>query len=138
MGLRSLKELFDEQFYTDMPGGIMQALGQLFQGDLKLYVCPALDATGTLVNPADHQVSPRLRHLYAHLVENNRIESMTGFDHKLLKIFSREVLSQIQAGDPGWEAVVPAPAAAVIKLRGLFGSDSTASERTCRTPAVTR
>ena len=57
MGLRNLKELFDEQFYTDLPGGILQALGQLFQGDLKLYVCPALDPTGQIVNPVDHQVA---------------------------------------------------------------------------------
>jgi len=130
MGLRNFKELFDEQFYTDMPGGILQALGQLFQGDLKLYVCPALDAaSGKLTNPTDYQVTPHLRHLYAHLLDNNLIESMTGIDDKLLRILAREVLSNIQNGNPAWETVVPPAAVELIKKRGLFGHNSEANAK---------
>jgi hypothetical protein len=119
MGLRNLRELFDEQFYTDVPGGILQALGQLFQGDLKLYVGPEL--AGKIVGPADFVPAPPLRHLYAHLRDNNLVQDLTGIDEKLLRIFGNEVLAKIQSGDPAWEQAVPAEVAALIKQRGYFG-----------------
>jgi hypothetical protein len=121
MGLRNIRELFDDQFYTDTPGGILQALGQLFQGDVKLYVCPAIDpAEGLIINPESHSVPPHLHHLYAHLLVNHRIETIA-VDPALLRIYSRDVIRQIQAGDPRWEQVVPAPVAARIKQRHYFG-----------------
>lgn len=121
MGLRNLKELFDERFYTDTPGGILQALGQLFQGDVKLYVTPAIDPEqGLVVNPESFAPPRHLMHLYGHLIENQRIETMP-VPQDLLRIYSREVLDQIQRGDPRWETVVPAPVAAMIRQRRYFG-----------------
>jgi hypothetical protein len=121
MGLRNLKELFDEQFYTDMPGGILQALGQLFQGDLKLYVCPAIDIkTDLTISPEDYQVPPALQHLYAHLLENNLVEAINGFDKNLLRTYSREVIANIQCGNPAWEQAVPPTAVELIKRNKFF------------------
>jgi hypothetical protein len=120
MGLRNLAELFDEQFYVDVPGGIFQALGELFQGDLKLAICPAIDpTTGQIVTPENFQVAPHLRHLYAHLLDNQLVESMA-VDESLLKIYSRDVLAKIQSGDPAWESMVPAAGVQLIKQRGFF------------------
>jgi hypothetical protein len=31
MGLRNVRELNDQQYYTDMPGGVLQAMGELFR-----------------------------------------------------------------------------------------------------------
>lgn len=118
MGLRNLRELFDEKFYDGVPGGILYAFGQLFQGDVKLYICPALD-NGKLVRPQDFQPAPHLRHLYAHLWENHFIEPIA-VDESLLKIYSRDVLAKIRSGDPVWETMVPEPAVKLIKQRGLF------------------
>ncbi len=121
MGLRNLKELLDEQFYTDVPGGIFQALGQLFQGDLKLYVCPALDTTtGNVINPETLAVAERLRHLYAYLLDNYLLEAIP-VDEPLLKLYSREILAQIQSGDPAWEQTVPPSVVKMIKDRQFFG-----------------
>jgi hypothetical protein len=120
MGLRNVCELNDEQYYTDVPGGILQAMGELFQGDVKLYVCPALDSTGNVVTPADFKAPPHLTHLYAHLLDNQLVETMT-VDESLLKIYAREVLAGIQSGDAAWERLVPAPVVRVIKERQLFG-----------------
>jgi len=119
MGLRNIRDLNDEQFYTDVPGGILQAMGELFQGDVKLYVCPALEA-GRPVRPEDYQVPPHLRHLYAHLWDNQLIETIP-IDTALLTIYSSEVLAKIQSGDAAWEKLVPAPVVQVIKERKLFG-----------------
>jgi hypothetical protein len=38
-----------------------------------------------------------------------------------MDIFSRDVLNKIQTGEPGWDYMVPAKAAAIIKERHLFG-----------------
>lgn len=121
MGLRNLRDLFNEQYYTDLPGGILQALGELFQGETKLYVCPALDpATGQIVNPQEFQAPAPLRHLYAHLLANQRIETIA-VDEPLLGLYARTVLAQIQRGDPAWEQAVPTPVANLIKQRHYFG-----------------
>src|SRR5207302_8798810 len=40
MGVPSLFELFDEKYYTQLPGGILESFGRLFKNDLKLYVYP--------------------------------------------------------------------------------------------------
>src|ERR1043166_941626 len=121
MGLRNVRELFDEEFYTDTPGGILQAIGELFQGDIKLYVCPAIDTTtGKIVSPENFQVPPHLRHVYAHLLDNKLLETIP-VDESMLSIYARDVLGKIQSGDPAWEKMVPAPVVEIIKGRKFFG-----------------
>ena len=121
MGLRNVRDLNDEKFYTDLPGGILQAMGELFQGDIKLYVCPAIDTTtGKIITPADFKVPPHLKHLYAHLMENKLVETIP-VDDPLLKIYSRDVLDKIQSADAAWEKMVPAPVVQMIKERKFFG-----------------
>ena len=36
----SIRELFDEEYYADLPGGILKTFGGLFKNDLKMYVYP--------------------------------------------------------------------------------------------------
>ena len=49
MGVPSLREIFEEKYYTDLEGGILEAVGRLFKNDLRLYVYPAQDpATGSI------------------------------------------------------------------------------------------
>jgi hypothetical protein len=121
MGLRNGRQLYDEHYYDDMPGGILQALGELFQGDIKLYVCPAIDTTtGKIVAPVDFKPPSHLTHLYAHLLDNNLLETIP-VDNTLLSIFSRDVLDKIQSGDPSWEKMVPSPVVQMIKERKFFG-----------------
>src|SRR4029079_19602699 len=38
MGAGSLRELFDEQFYTHLNCGILESFGRLFKNDLKLFI----------------------------------------------------------------------------------------------------
>ena len=40
MGVPSLIELFDEKYYAQLPGGILESFGRLFKNDLKIYVYP--------------------------------------------------------------------------------------------------
>ena len=121
MGLRTLREVFQEEYYRDLEGGILEALGRLFKNDLKLYVHPQKDRdSGALVTAEMLSVAQHLRHLYAYLIENRFIEGLQGVNEAYLSILPQEVLTKIQSGDPAWEAMVPPQVSQIIKDRKLF------------------
>jgi hypothetical protein len=122
IGLVRLRDVLDEKFYTDMPGGLMESLGQLFKNGAKLYVYPSLDKkTGQLTTIGNLDVAPHLRHLYAHLVENQFIVDIKNYDVNRLKIYSGEVLAKIHAGDESLAQLIPPQIFEVIKAKQLFG-----------------
>ncbi len=149
LGINNLLEVFNEQYYDNLPGGILEACGRLFKEGTKMYVYPmkgsgynryiaeqAGKAAGAgaaapppgmpipgdwLITAQNLQVKIHLRNLYAYLIENHFIEPLLGFHTENLGIFSRDVLKRITDGDPSWEKMVPPAAAAIIKGRGLWG-----------------
>jgi hypothetical protein len=122
MGVPTLKEIFDEKYYADLNGGILESFGRMFKNDLKLYVYPLLEPkTGALISAANLRVAPNLRHLHAYLIENRFIEGLRDYDEKVLSIFSRDVLQKLRSGDTSWEKMVPAEVAEKIRERHLFG-----------------
>jgi len=126
MGVPTLRELFDERYYADLDGGILESFGRLFKNDLKIYAYPLLDAkTNALITAGNLRVAPHLRHLCAYLVENRLIESIRDFDPQCLRIYSRDVLARIRSGDPLWEEMTPPAVAELIKSRGLLGYRAT-------------
>jgi hypothetical protein len=121
LGLVRLRDVMNEKFYTDMPGGLMESLGQLFKNGAKLYVYPSLDKrTGQITTVENLDVAPNLRHLYAHLLENKFIEHLE-CDPELLDIYSGDVLAKIHAGDESLARLIPPPVFEVIKSKKLFG-----------------
>jgi hypothetical protein len=122
MGVQSVRDLFSEEFYKGLEGGILEAFGRLFTRDLRLYVYPLLEqATGELTTAENLNMPDSLRNLYKHLMERGRIRSMELFDRSVLHIFSRDVLRRIKDQDDSWEQMVPAEIATVIKKRRFFG-----------------
>jgi hypothetical protein len=122
MGVPTLRELFNEKYYADLDGGILESFGRLFKNDLKIYVYPQQDSeTGSLISAGNMRVAPHLRHLYAYLVENQLIEGIRCFDATCLPIYSRDVLLRLRRGDSSWETMTPPAVAALIKERRLFG-----------------
>ena len=121
MGVPSLVELFEEKYYTQLPGGILESFGRLFKNELKLFVYPLLNQeTGELSTVENLQVAPELRKLYGYLQDRGSFIALDNYKTDYLKIFSRDVLKKIAGGDEEWEAMVPAEVAAMIKRRGFF------------------
>jgi hypothetical protein len=121
-GTPTLREIFDEKYYEELKGGILEGLGRLFRGSVKLFAYPTLNAeTGELETAEKIAVSPNLAHLYAYLFENGFIEPVRQFSTEQLAISPGEVLKKIQAGDTTWTSFVPAAAAALIEQGRLFG-----------------
>jgi len=122
MGVASLQDLFMEQYYAGLEGGILEAFGKLFTKDLRIYVYPLRDpATGELSTVQNIKMPGDLHSLYCHLVERGRIKQLDNFDETVLHIFSRDVLRRIKDHDDSWEAMVPPEIAQVIKDRHFFG-----------------
>jgi hypothetical protein len=122
MGAASLRDLFTEQYYVELEGGILEAFGKLFTKDLRIYVYPLRDqATGLLTTVENVDLPVDMRHLFQHLVERGTIKQLDNFDESVLHIFSRDVLRRIKDHDASWEEMVPPEIAEVIKRRGFFG-----------------
>lgn len=59
LGVPAVKQLFNDQYYKDLPGGILENFGRLLKFDLKLYVYPTMDPqTGKLLEAQNIKVDP--------------------------------------------------------------------------------
>ena len=145
MGINNLLEIFNEKYYENLEGGILESMGRMFRHAVKLYVYPmqqtAYDsylkhghpaedgqshvnhsfAGKVLITARNLTVATHLRNLYAHLLENHYIDCINGFNEDYLTIFSRDVLQRIKNNDASWEKLVPTKVAEVIKEHRLLG-----------------
>jgi hypothetical protein len=122
MGAASLQDLFKEQYYVGLEGGILEAFGKLFTKNLRIYVYPFLDlVTGLITTAESVQIPTDMRSLYRHLMERGGIRLLDNFDKNVLHVYSRDVLSRIKDNDASWEDMVPQEIAEVIKRRHFFG-----------------
>ncbi len=122
MGAASLIELFDEKYYTQLPGGILESFGRLFKNELKVFVYPLRPhENADLTTVENLQVAPELRKLYGYLTDRRSFVQLDNFKPEYLPIFSRDVLKRIAANDETWETMVPSQVVELIKKRGFFG-----------------
>src|SRR5438270_1738503 len=122
MGVPSLIEILNEKYYTNLEGGILEALGRMFKGGLKLYVYPVLDEkSGKIISATQIKVAPNLRSLFQHLIDNQCIQEITDYHPEYLRIHSPDVLARLQSGDSNWEQMVPPEVVHLIKKREFFG-----------------
>jgi hypothetical protein len=122
VGIYNLQTIFDERYYDNLPGGLLEAFGRGFGHNAKLYVYPANNVeTGELYTLDNFQVPDNLKGLLQYMKDNNKIASFEDFDPALLGIMSDDVLSKIKAGASSWEEDVPEQVAKAIKFYELFG-----------------
>jgi hypothetical protein len=147
MGINNLLEVFNEKYYQNLDGGILESFGRLFRNLVKLYIYPmhinAYDrycmqnpsasptsalgkaehplAVDVWINAINLQVELHLRNLYAHLLETGYLVPIKGGNPAVMDIFSRDVLARIQRGEGGWEQMVSKDVGLLIKERKFFG-----------------
>ena len=138
MGINNLLEIFNEKYYENLEGGILESFGRLFRHSVKLYIYPmrqeafdrylnggaapaasASSAPGVLITAKNLQVATSLRNLYQHLLENRYIKVPPRPKGKKKKNFfgGREK----KKNERGWEQTVPPRVAEIIKQKNLFG-----------------
>lgn len=122
MGPFNLNDIFNEEFYQDLPGGILESFAQLFSRNVELYIYPTRDPkTGEIITIDTFKVKESLIYLHKYLLANDKISGIKGYDESLLHIFSDKVLKMIKNGEQGWEKMVPKEVEHTIKNKNLFG-----------------
>lgn len=122
LGVDNLVDMFEEQYYRNLNGGIMEAFGVIFTRDIKFFLYPYKPNNNVeLLNSNNIPIHPRINDLYNYLHSNGRIKDLD-YDNSILNIFSKDVLDKIKACENGtWENMVPDGIAEIIKKRSLFG-----------------
>jgi hypothetical protein len=122
LGIYNLHTIFDEKYYSNLPGGLLEAFGKGFGHNVKLFVYPAHDVeTGELYEFENVKIPTHLNGLLQFMKDNNKIQGLKIFNTDLLHILSDDVLAMIKAGKEDWEEHVPAQVAKAIKKLELFG-----------------
>lgn len=121
LGIYSLQRVFDNKYYEKLKGGIMQAFGSLFGGNVKLYVYPSKrQDEEELITLDDLRVEDKMKFMLKYLKDNNKIEKIDDANVENLHIISDHVLDMIKSGEDGWEQYVPKKVASAIKDNCLF------------------
>src|SRR5213595_2651905 len=122
MGVPSLIEILTQKYYANLEGGILEALGRMFKGGLKLYVYPMVDsAPGKIVTATQIKVPPNLRSLFNYLIDNQYVQEIADYHLEYLRIHPPDALARLQSGDGSWERMVPPEVVHIIKKREFFG-----------------
>ncbi|RMF01527.1 MAG: TonB-dependent receptor, partial [Bacteroidetes bacterium] len=122
LGVHPLLERLNDKYYQNMETRLLAAFGELFARHVRIYVYPAQqEGREELLTAQNLPVADGLKFLYQHLLDNKQIVDIEGYNPDILHIYSKNVLELIQAGEEGWEAMVPSRVAAIIKENYLFG-----------------
>ena len=121
VGVINVKQIFDEDSYKGIEGGILEGFGKLFPDNTQLFVYPELNLSGEVSDFTEIKVDEHLRFLYRHLLKNNFIYGIESSDKELFKIFSREVLKKMNNGRGAWEECLPEGIADQIINNKFFG-----------------
>jgi hypothetical protein len=124
MGVSNFVEIFNEQYYQDLGGGILEAFGKMFYNNLKVYLYPMKDDKGNIINSTNLKLDPRMKDFYKFFKYNSKVVDIFDFDEEYLSIFSRKILEQIRSGESNWEEHLPDGIAEMIKQNQMFGIKS--------------
>ena len=124
MGINNLLEIFNEKYYENLEGGILESFGRLFRNSVKLYIYPMRKdayemyiaqggeghgspgnafSASVLINAKNVKIVDHLSNLYAHLLENHYIDCIVGFDteHPEHLLARRPAPHQGEGREPG-------------------------------------
>lgn len=143
LGINTLTQVFNEDYYKNLDGGVLEACGRLFKEKVRVYaypmrakgylkytqlrgekMCPEVNRnmdSNELITADNISLNEHLRGLYAFLKDNRLIKSVHYFNPDYLEIFAPEVLKMIQSGEAGWERLVPPIVSKTIAEHCLWG-----------------
>lgn len=121
LGVTRLLNLFEENFYADLPGGILESFGRLLKNHLKLFVYPAINKQTGQIHTVDNLLVPGgQQKLYDYLNERGSFVGLQASDPALLSIYPKDVMNAMVGRDPKWKTMVPPEVIDVIESKQLF------------------
>ena len=122
MGVNNFVEIFDEHYYEDVRGGILEAFGKMFHNNLKVYLYPMKNLeTGEIITSNNLKLHPRMKDFYKFFKYNGKVVDIFDFESDYLSIFSREILTKIRNGHNDWIDQLPDGIAEKIMNNKMFG-----------------
>jgi len=122
VGLPTFDKIMDPSNYTDLRGGLLEAMGALFQEKVKVYLYPYIDMnSGEAIYPEDSHFSESNRMLWQYLIATKKILILKSIQPKTLEISSEYISGLIENGDENLINFVPEKVYQLIKQNKLFG-----------------
>lgn len=106
IGATHLEKLFDEKFYIDLKGGLLEGMSKLLGRFSRLYIYPHKTAEICLLTKSFFP-KENIKNIYKHFIENNMIQDIAGCDELTEFIHSEDVLKLIKKKDKSWKKLVP-------------------------------
>jgi len=108
MGVPLFEELFQEKWYEEVPGGLLESFGRMLRNGLRLYVYPmAHMGTKEVLSAATARVPAEQKKLLEYLMGIEQIREIPEGDAELMFTSSYEVREMWLRGDLAWEKLVP-------------------------------
>jgi len=122
IGTNHLIKLFDKNYYKHLSGGVLEAMGKLFNKKMKLYVYPYKERNqNEIICSRNVVLDKKMQDLFEYFKRDGRFVDLEDYDKELIETYNRELIRKIQTGEPGWEKYVPVKIAEQIKMGNLFG-----------------
>lgn len=106
VGAIHLEKLFDEKFYFDLSGGLLEGMGKLLGRFSRLYIYPHKTSEVCLLTKSFFP-KPAVKHIYQHFIENKMIQDIAGCDEITEFVHSKDILNMIKAKKNEWKKFVP-------------------------------
>jgi hypothetical protein len=115
-GVDTLRQVYQEEYYEGLRGGLLEGLGLLLGETVRMYIYPRLGAdSDRLITAETMNLDPSLMPLHQYLLKNGRIESIEEVQHTFLQSYPEDVMAMRRAGDSSWEEMVPEDVVRVLK-----------------------
>ncbi|MFM7661415.1 MAG: TonB-dependent receptor [Bacteroidota bacterium] len=125
LGVYNLNSIFEEKYYDNLTGGLLEAFGRGFGHNVKLYVYPAINVEdGSIYDLSNFSIAQNLNGLLEFMRANDKLVQIKKYNPEFLRIWSDDVLSKIKSGSNSWEEEVPDEVVKAIKFYELFGYKS--------------
>jgi hypothetical protein len=122
VGLPTFIKIFDSSYYTDLRGGLLEALGAMFQENVKVYLYPGIDEiTNELIIPRDEYFEGKNALLWKYLNATGNILLLTSLAAENLHITTEFISKMIEDGDESLKNYLPEKVFNHIKEFKLFG-----------------
>ena len=140
MWLNNLADIFKQEYYANLEGGILEAFGVLFKDNIRIYAYPVekvmferyrkqfrrgdnvslKESSSGLINVENLLVADNLRNLYKFIRENQFLETIRESNRNNMKFFSRDIFEQILNRQEGWQDNLPETVAQMIDSKNLW------------------
>lgn len=103
---RHLEKLFDEKFYFDLHGGLLEGMSKLLGRFSRLYIYPHKTEEICLLTKSFFP-QKNVKNIYTHFIENKMIQDIAGCDDITEFVHSEDIVKMQKSKNSAWKKHVP-------------------------------